>query len=152
MYFDKLASVKSARVPYSHCHYKPYEPLIHGATASRRPCSELSSEPTASATPLILMSAPFSQNNKAIRLIEPPQTKQRHKRLAHTRDVNELPLVNSLLAPESYLLLSTTLLSQSSAGHKSAAKSCQTTRQHEKFYSKHRSSYSPQPRTAENIR
>lgn len=53
------------------------------------------------------MSAPFSQNNKAIRLIEPPQTKQRHKRLAHTRDVNELPLVNSLLAPESYLLLST---------------------------------------------
>ena len=57
MYFDKLASVKSARVPYSHCCHKPYEPLIHGATASRRPCSELSSEPTASAVSIILMPA-----------------------------------------------------------------------------------------------
>ena len=61
-YFDNLTSVESTRVPYSHCHYKPYEPLIHGATASRRLCSELSSQPTASAAPIILMPAPLSQD------------------------------------------------------------------------------------------
>lgn len=86
-------------------------------------------------------------------LLNPPQTKQRHKRSIYTRDVNEIPLMNGLLAPESYLLFSTAPpLSHSSAEYKSTTKPHQTTRQHEKFYSKHRNSYSPQPRTAENIK